>query len=320
MLVIPALAVTAFGLGAARSRVFQLRRGRNRHLPVVHFPGRNHWRHGGAPRDGVRWYAIAKAGGSCASDGRTCRRRGRRAFLRRPRIKEARRRRWPWFVGTAVLLILAAAFILGAYVGRAVDRRLAAAIAAANRDDPYWRLGDLLAHREEVPADRNSAPVMDEVLAHVPEMWSRSRSTFSGISSPDSEGVISAFNELVEIPTNVRLSDLSAETLRGELKKYEKALVPARTLASFARGRHELTIGPAIVDTLLPHVDGARTAARLLAADAEIRVRNGDIEGALDSCRGIFGAARSIGDEPFLISHLVRAAVGEVASIPSRAC
>ena len=30
----------------ARSRVFQLRRGRNRHLPVVHFPGRNHWRHG----------------------------------------------------------------------------------------------------------------------------------------------------------------------------------------------------------------------------------------------------------------------------------
>ncbi len=227
--------------------------------------------------------------------------------------RKRRRRRWPWFVGVPVLLILTAAFILGTYVGRVVDRRLAAAIAAADRDDPYWRLGDTLARREEVPADQNSAPVMDEVMAIVPETWSRSRSTISGVSSPDSDGVIVAFNELADIPTNVRLSNQSAETLRGELKKYERALVPARTLATYSRGRHELTIGPAVIDTLLPHVYRARTIARLLVADSEIRARDGDIDGALDSCRAIFATARSIGDEPFLISHLVRAAVGEVA-------
>ena len=55
--------------------------------------------------------------------------------------------------------------------GRAVDRRLADAIAAADRDDPNWRLDDLMAHREPVPDAENSALIVAEALALLPENW-----------------------------------------------------------------------------------------------------------------------------------------------------
>lgn len=45
---------------------------------------------------------------------------------------------------------------LGAHFGRHVDRRLARAITEADRDNPHWRLVDLLAHREVVPFDPNT--------------------------------------------------------------------------------------------------------------------------------------------------------------------
>ena len=71
-------------------------------------------------------------------------------------------------------------------------------------------------------------------------------------------------------------------------------------------------IGPAVIDTLLPHAPQARTVGRLLSADAAMRAHDGDIDGALDSCRAIVAAGRSIGDDPFLISQIVRMAIVEV--------
>src|SRR5262249_44463760 len=44
----------------------------------------------------------------------------------------------------------------------------------------------------------------------------------------------------------------------------------------------------------------------LLSMDALSRALGGDGEGALDSCRGIALAARSLGDEPAVISQLFR--------------
>ena len=52
--------------------------------------------------------------------------------------------------------------------------------------------------------------------------------------------------------------------------------------------------------------------------DAAIRAEDGDVDGALDSCRAIFNVARSIGDEPFLISGLVRVAIGNLAMKSAR--
>ena len=221
---------------------------------------------------------------------------------------------WPWFIGVLVLLVLATAYGAGAYVGRMVDRRSVAAIIAANRDDPYWRLDDLLAHREHVPDDENSALVVNDVVSLLPETWPDSRSPAGGEARPNGTRVYEAFTRLGATPPNIKLDDPVAEALRGELKTYEQAVLLARTLANYNRGSHELEIGPTILDTRLAQTQAARNAGRLLATDAALRVHDGDIDGALESCRATLGVARSIGDEPFLISHLVRFAVGRRAA------
>ena len=61
-----------------------------------------------------------------------------------------------------LLMILIAAYGVGTYVGQMVDRRLADAISAADRDDPNWRLDDLMDNREPVPDAENSAFVVAE--------------------------------------------------------------------------------------------------------------------------------------------------------------
>jgi hypothetical protein len=302
MLIIPAAGVTAFGLGAGRGF------GVSNYLP-----------------GGIAFFLFFCAlggmvGGSAAwisaliearQPGRTSAPAPRSAeWTAKPR---RRPRRWPWVVGVPLLLFLVAAFVLGAYTGRLVDRRLAAAIAAADRDDSYWRLDDLLAHREQVPDVENSAVVLDAVLAHVPDNWPDGKSQGPGKPRPASERVQESFGELDATPGNVRLSNSVSETLRGELKSHEKAVQLARTLANYRRGRHELVIGRTVFDTMLPQSQAARTGARLLAADAAMRAHDGDLDGALDSCRAIFATGRSIGDEPFLISLLVRVAIGEIA-------
>jgi len=49
--------------------------------------------------------------------------------------------------------------------------------------------------------------------------------------------------------------------------------------------------------------------ARLLQADSAILAHDGRINDALDDCRAMIGVGRSIGDEPFYISQLVRVAI-----------
>jgi hypothetical protein len=298
VLVIPALAVTAFGLGSGRgfgvSSYFLA--GIGIFLFFTAFGG-----------------IIGAMGGALGAMGRSREPGTGDTFANRPRAPHRRPRRWPWFVGVPTLLILVTSFFIGMYAGRVVDRRLAAAINTADRDDPNWRLNDLMAHREQVPDAENSALVLDEVLALVPENWPDPQKQVPGKPGRVSERVGKDFDQLDATPGNVRLSDSAAGTLRGELKSYEKAVHLARSLANYRRGRHELTIGRTVFDTMLPQSQAARTGARLLAADAAVRAHDGDVDGALDSCRAILATGRSIGDEPFLISVLVRVAIGEVA-------
>jgi hypothetical protein len=63
---------------------------------------------------------------------------------------------------------------------------------------------------------------------------------------------------------------------------------------------------PFRLDTLLPETQATQLVGRFLAVDSAIRAQDGDFDGALESCRAILGAARSIGDEPVFISQLVR--------------
>jgi hypothetical protein len=228
------------------------------------------------------------------------------------------RRRWRWLVGVPMLLVLLAALGTGLYLKLVVDRRLAAAIAAADRDDPFWRLDDLMAHREVVPVAENSARVLAAAIERLPENWPAGPSPPPGQPNSPPSGATKAYERLGATADNGRLDDATAAALRGELETYDEAISIARTVADYRRGRHELELGPTLIDTPLPETQASRSVARLLAADAAIRVHDGDLDGALDSCRAILGTGRSIGDEPFLISQLVRVAIGSVAMKSAR--
>jgi hypothetical protein len=221
--------------------------------------------------------------------------------------------RWIWLVVGPGLVVFVVAFGFGVYLRTTVDGRLASAIAVADQDDPFWRLDDLLAHRDHVPDAENSALVVDEALAHLPKNWPPRDESKAELSKSHSTKEKGFFDRLTATPYNVRLDDPLAQELRGALKAHHEAVRIARTIADYAHGRHELKLGPAILDTPLPETQEARSVARLLAVDAAIRADDGDCDGALDSCRAVLGTGRSIGDEPFLISQLVRAGIGITA-------
>lgn len=217
-------------------------------------------------------------------------------------------------VGVALIL----AFGTGFYWSWTVNRRLAKAMTAAERDNPSWNLDALLAARKSIPDAENSAFVVSKALSYLPEHWPlASRPDLASPKPPrtDAETVI---EQIKTAPDNVRLDATTAELGRRELRDYADAVASARTLAEYGEGRQELEIGATVFDTLLPHIKASRTIARLLSIDAAIRAHEGNLDGALDSTRAVLGTARSIGDEPFAISQLVRIAIGEVAMKSAR--
>ncbi len=224
-----------------------------------------------------------------------------------------RPRRWLRLVGVVALLMFAVAMVFGAFYVRKAKNRLAEAMAAADRDDPNWRLDDLLAQREEVPDAENSAKVLATLAPLLPRWWPPGPKPRSDGLKPVPSDAMGAYDRTAKSADNVQMDETMAGSLRAELKVRDEAVQIARRVANFSRGRHELKLGPNVIDTLLPETEAARSAARLLAADAAIRAHDGDIDGALDSCRAILEVSRSIGDEPFMISQLVRIAIDALA-------
>jgi hypothetical protein len=229
---------------------------------------------------------------------------------------------WPrrllWWIGIPTLVLCVIAFGVGVYAGRFVDRRLANAIAATDRAYPPWRLDDLMAAREPIPDAENSAIVVAEVVSMLPASWPGQPWPGPGMPKPPPDGVELAHERIGTTAINVQLDDETADILGEALSEYSDAVGLARTVADYSHGRHELDFALVPFETLLTETQASRTAARLLMADAAIRAQDGDIDGALDSSRAILGVARSIGDEPTLISGLVRVAIGEVAMTSAR--
>ncbi len=230
----------------------------------------------------------------------------------------SRFRVWHWVVIVPTLVMLVAAIGTGIYLWWIVEGQFAEVTVAADRDDPYWRLDDLMAHREPVPDEENSAPVVAEVLKRMPEGWPAAPKGPPGTPPPPPTEVSKALERMHDRAENVRLDDATAEVLRVELEALDEAVQIARIVADDPRGRHELELGPTLLDASLTETQEARTVGRLLAADVAIRAHDGDLDGALDSCRAILGTTRSIGDEPFAISQLVRIAIGAMGMRSAR--
>jgi hypothetical protein len=217
-----------------------------------------------------------------------------------PPRKRSRIVRWlPAASAVIAVLLLGLSYVAGMIVGDFVDQELSRATAVADRDDPFWRIDDVLAHRAPVPDAENSALVVAKADALLPPQMP------VGPTRPF-EFLKICHERLTAVDDDCRLDTITEYSLRGELELFSESLRIARTLARYTRGRFDLKLGPRVIDTPLPGLQSVKDMARLLAADSAIRAHDRDFDGALDSCRAILGAARSIGDEPTALSQLVR--------------
>jgi hypothetical protein len=203
-----------------------------------------------------------------------------------------------WLARLGIVLGLFLVLLLGVlvYFQRSTSNRLRLALEELDRTDPGWRLPDVEAARREVPAAENSALRIKAITAAMPKSW------------PPQD-----LDERLRGAPPELLAPADYARLQRELAPMAGVSAEARKLAELPYGRFPLVLAHNPIATLLPDQQESRRVASLLAYDARQLAQARDMKQALHSCRAGLNVARAIGDEPFLVSHLVRIACTSVA-------
>jgi hypothetical protein len=210
------------------------------------------------------------------------------------------------FICVGLLVFLLVVLAVGGYFFQVSNARgrLARIMADLDEGDPGWRLDDIEAARPTLPEEGNSARVVMAVYRMMPK------------GALDYK-VLEPLDKLPPPPE--LLEKARADLLQRELEPLAPAVELARSLAEMPAGRHQLTIAPNPILTLLPDQQNTRATFNLLRYDVLDLGQKGDGRAALRSCRALVNAARSLDDEPFIISQLVRiAGIGVAASAIER--
>jgi hypothetical protein len=219
-----------------------------------------------------------------------------------------RRRRWLRVAALVLLpLLLVAGFYLYLYIS--AEWALQAAVAEADRlEAPHgWRLEDLEARRADPPEGRNSADTVLAARRLLPPSWPAWDYSLLGEDQEQANEEREALRQsLFNLEPAARLDEAQAAALRQELTKAAASLDEARKLAGLPAGRFPITYAPDFISTVMKHPQDARQVAELLGYDALLRAQEQDPDGALTACRALLNAGRSLGDEPMMISQLVR--------------
>jgi hypothetical protein len=200
--------------------------------------------------------------------------------------------------GVVVLLLVAAGFAQRYMQQARAQALLEQAMAELDESDPGWRWNELEAARPSLPDDRNSARTLMSAYRLLPK------------GALDYK-VMQRFDEMPPPPELLDSERLAL--LQKELRAASAALAQARKLEGMPAGRHVLNLAPNPLATLLPDQQNTRAITSLLQYDALDLANKGKAREALLSGRAALNAARSLDDEPFLISQLVRIACVSVA-------
>jgi hypothetical protein len=211
-----------------------------------------------------------------------------------PHTQPKPRRRW-WLRGLVAFLLLLFVATTAVYVFTHRSQvSLAEAEAEADRLDPDWRLDALEAKRRVVADADNSA------LHVIATMKLGKGVSVSGV--PNYEVI---FDKLTPV---AQLNADQERIIRAELGKIVKPLAEARKLKDMPYGRFKITYSPDFISTLIPDHQSSREIADWLMHDAYLLAQEDQPDLALESCMATFNAGRTMGDELFLISHLIRIA------------
>jgi hypothetical protein len=212
----------------------------------------------------------------------------------------------------ALPLLLAVPFI---YFILSCNQEFEQAVAEADWLDPGWRIPELEQKRAVIRDSENSGLALMAAKALMPPnwpFWDHPRAPEKGNRSE--EELRELQDSLSDVAPSVQLDERQITALREELRRAERAVAAVRQVADLPRGRYPIHYSRDFVGTLLPYIQDARTFGNLLAYDVLLRAQDKDVDGALASCRGILNCGRSIGDEPTLISMLVRIALNALAT------
>jgi hypothetical protein len=177
------------------------------------------------------------------------------------------------------------------------SERLAEVHAKLDETDPGWRLDDLLAERYArfAPDEQNPMSLMRRVHPRQPDAfktWSLREPRW--LADRDS-------NQLPDPDEAV-----VAELVRAECLDVIEPLRLLRYMTS--PGGYRLDVKPNVWATLLGPTTEVRGVVALLQLDALLHALEGEPDRAVLSTHAALNAGRGIGEEPFLISMLVRMA------------
>jgi hypothetical protein len=190
------------------------------------------------------------------------------------------------------------------------------ALAEADRLDPGWRLAEVEARRTKVSPDRNGATRVQEVLRALPESWKEKRKPGDPPLALDrlaTDGELSAFLDTFPRDPSRRLPEEWVAALTKWQRRLDAPLKLARSMEGYPTGRYPVTYDRNFIGTKFPHVAPLRYAVSLLRYDGHARAYQGEIDSALASARAMLNVGRSLGDEPFAISQMVRMATESAA-------
>ncbi len=222
-----------------------------------------------------------------------------------------RRRRWLG-CGLVILFVLTACSGFYGYLLYTGDRDLREAEAEADHLDPEgWRLDEIDAHRKVLPADENAAEVVMAIKSKL-SAWPplRKPPEEPAVSEPAKQAFVD--EDLAELPPDVQLDAALLRDVMDGLRAAEPVMPLIQKLPTLRDGRFPLTWSQDIISTMINSQD-ARTVASLLRYRAILLAQEGKADDALQATRGVLVAARSVGDEPLLISQLIRIACTAIA-------
>ncbi len=244
-----------------------------------------------------------------------------------------RRRRLLLWLGVPALLLLVPVGLYLLVVSRS-NASLRALVAELDRTDPHWRLEEIEEHRAVLTDEENAAVTVLSVKKKLPLNWPApppAPPAAEAAREPDKEAVegdnndaplllpdanplalLAPLDQRIVIPPETQLDDALTKDLRAELEKAKDALAVADALADQKIGRFPLVLAPNPINTTLRCQD-AREVAALFRYQALLQNQDGRPDAALRTARGLLGSGRAIGDEPTLISMLVRIAIHAIA-------
>lgn len=212
------------------------------------------------------------------------------------------RNRWVRRIGLTlgVIVLLVALAVTSTWFGlrnRGLEHR-SRVLAELDAASPGWRIDDIQAARQIAAPEGNAA-----------EQAVRLRDRFPA-----------GYRDWVMKPTTYREpqpgclpADEELSRARELVDLCREQIADARNLRHLRGGGIAVAVNPDVVSTLLPHLDKIRQVATLLQHDALVSAVDGRGDDALDDVLAVLALARGIGDEPFLISQLVRIALAAIA-------